>query len=114
MENLMAKNTEKYGKFKIEWITLPSIPLGWGHGVEFHYKGERGILIGFIEGYEWHHKNSGFCKIYTLAPDSKVWGEFKPESNEILKELKDCIYKVLRERRFLGKIKGDIFAWANA
>ena len=72
----MSKDTEKYKQFEIEWIILPSIPWG-GHGVEFHYKGERGILIGFIEGYYWHHKNSGFCKIYTLPIDSTEWGEFK-------------------------------------
>ena len=108
----MAKDTEKYKQFEIEWVTLPSIP--WGNpGVELHYKGERGIFIGFIEGYEWHNKNSGFCKIYTLAEDSTEWGEFKAESNEILKELKDCIYQVLRQHRFLGVIKGDIFAWPN-
>jgi hypothetical protein len=108
----MAKDTEKYKQFEIEWITLPSITAG-GSGVEFHYKGERGILIGFIEGYEWDHKNSGFCKIYTLAVDSTEWDEFKTESNEILKKLKDCIYQVLREHRFLGVIKGDIFGWPN-
>ena len=108
----MAKDTEKYKQFEIEWVTLPKIP--WrGHGVEFHYKGERGILIGFIEGHEWNHKNSGFCKIYTLAEDSTEQGEFKPKSDEILKELKDCIYQVLRQHRILGVIKGDIFAWPN-
>jgi hypothetical protein len=108
----MAKDTEKYKQFEIEWATLPSIPWG-GHGVEFHYKGERGILIGFIEGHEWNHKNSGFCKIYTLAEDSTEWGEFKLTSNEILKELKDCIYQVLRQHRFLGFLKGNIYGWPN-
>ena len=109
----MEKNTEKYGKFEIERIALPSIPWEQGPGVEFHYKRERGFLIGFIEGHEWNHKNSGFCKIYTLAEDSTEWGEFKLTSNEILKELKDCIYQVLRQHRILGVIKGDIFAWPN-
>jgi len=108
----MAKDTEKYKQFEIEWITLPSIPAGVS-GVEFHYTGERGILIGFIKGYEWDHNNSGFCKIYTLAVDSTVWGEFKTESIEILKELKDCIYHVLRQHRFFGFLKGDIFGWPN-
>jgi len=109
----MAKDTEKYKQFEIEWITLPSITGKRGSGVEFHYKGERGILIGFIEGYEWHHKNSGFCKIYTLAEDSTEWGEFKLPSNEILKELKDCIYQVLRQHRFLGFLKENIYGWPN-
>ena len=109
----MAKDTEKYKQFEIEWITLPSIPAR-GSGVEFHYKGERGILIGFIEGHEWDRKNNGFCKICTLAVDSTEWGEFKPESNEILKELKDCIYQVLRQHRCFGIIKGNIFGWPNA
>jgi len=83
----MAKDTEKYKQFEIEWVTLPSIP--WGnHGVELHYKGERGILIGFIEGYEWHHKNSGFCKVITLSEDSSDWVNFNLRSIKILSELK--------------------------
>jgi len=108
----MAKDTEKYKQFEFEWVTLPSIPFR-SSGVEFHYKAVRGILIGFIEGYEWHHKNSGFCKIYTLAEDSEELGEFKLNSNGILKELKDCIYQVLRQHRFLGFLKGNIYGWPN-
>jgi len=63
----MKRNiTKKYGTFEIAWIIRPPIPLKPGPGVEFHYKNERGILIGLIEGYEWQRKNSGFCKIITL------------------------------------------------
>jgi hypothetical protein len=109
----MKKNTDQYGKFQIEWFALPSIPWEQGPGVEFHYKKERGLLIGFIEGYEWHYKNSGPCKVYILSEDSEEWGEFQPKAHEIFIELQECIYQVLRERRFLGPIKGDIFAWPN-
>jgi hypothetical protein len=33
----------------MDYFTLNSLG---GHGVEFHYRRERGILIGFIEGHE--------------------------------------------------------------
>jgi hypothetical protein len=110
----MTNNTEKYRMFEIEWITSPSIPWQQGPGVEFRYKREQGILIGFIEGYGWHHENSGFCKTYTLTEDSKAWGEFQPDAPEILNKLKECIYQVLREHRFFGLIKDNIFAWPIA
>ena len=111
---VMQKNTEKYKMFDIEWITSPALPWQQGPGVEFHYRQERGILIGFIEGYGWHHKNSGYCKTYTLTEDSNAWGEFQPNAHEILNELKECIYQVLREHRFFGLIKANIFAWPIA
>ena len=109
----MTKNAEQYEKFEIEWNSLPSLRLGQRPGVEFHYQSQRGLVIGFMEGHEWNQKNSGLCKIYTLAEDSKEWGDLQPEAHAILDKLKECIYQVLRQHRILGPIQHDIFAWPN-
>ena len=49
-----------------------------------------------------------------LAQDSKEWGELLPESNRILNEVRDAIHEVLSQKTFQGRIKGDIYGWANA
>jgi hypothetical protein len=111
-------NTEKYLSYEIEWITIPTFKPPnhiCGHGIELHYKQEkRPIIIGFINGYNWYHERRGLCKVYILSQDSKDWVDLPPESTKWLNEVKECIYTVLKQGHLHGRIKRDIYAWANA
>jgi hypothetical protein len=49
-----------------------------------------------------------------LTQDSKEWGELRRKSNEILDELKEAIYAVLKQQTFRGRIKGNIYGLPNA
>jgi hypothetical protein len=109
----MAKNIQKFGKFKIEWISTPKIG-PCGHGVAFYYRSsdDRGEFdheepppIGFIEGYEWLHKKGGRIKVYILAPDSGGWHEFLCDSGKVLNDLKESVCLGLQ-----GKIKDCQYA----
>ena len=110
--------TEKYLSYEIEWITITTFSphyFACGHGIELHYKNTRPpMIIGFIEGYDWFHERSGLCKVYILSRDSKDWADLLPESQKWLNEVKGCIYDVLKQGHLHGRIKGDIYAWANA
>lgn len=117
-------SSERYRNYDIELVEIPSFQYkrygkefyyNEGHGVELTYKGDNHkIRVGFIEGYMWLHEKRGPCKIYILTQDSKEWGELLPESNKILNEVKDAIYQVLSQQTFRGRIKGNIYGWANA
>ena len=119
-------STETFANYDIERITIPSFKFkrfpdreGFRyndrHGVELHYKDEeQELLVGFIEGYQWYHMKRGPVRIYILTQDSKEWGELRRKSNEILDELKEAIYAVLKQQTFRGRIKGNIYGLPNA
>ena len=117
-------SSERYENYEIEWVKIRSFRdhcfgtefyYNERDGVELTYKGDNHkILVGFIEGYMWLHEKRGPCKIYILTQDSKELGKLLPESNGILDEVKDAIYEVLSQRTFQGRIKGNVYGWANA
>lgn len=118
-------SSETFANYEIEWIAIPSFKFkrysqgeefdyNDRHGVELHYEDEKQrLIVGFIEGYQWNHKKRVPVKIYILTQDSKEWGELLPESKHILNELKEAIYEVLKQQPFQGRIKGNIYGWAN-
>lgn len=110
--------TEKYLNYEIEWIVLPSFSPPYyksRDGIELYYERDmRRIIVGFVDGYKWFHKKRGRCIVYILSQDSEEWVGLFPETADKVREVKDCIYDVMREGHLHGRIKGDIYAWANA
>lgn len=107
--------TEKYQDFEIEWIIIPAFNYGCGHGIELHYQNNKQKKqIAFIEGYEWYHIKKGLCKVFILSSDSEDLEELAIEYEKILNDVKESVYEILQLKRFGGKIKGDIYAHANA
>jgi hypothetical protein len=108
---ILCRVIEKYGSFEIEWLIAPELFLGKGHGVEFFYK--KTLLIGFIEGFAWHHKQTNQVRIYALYAYSDKWGAVLPGANKILGDLRECVHSVLKTKQFLGTIKKNISVHAN-
>lgn len=111
-------NIEIFQDFEIEWIFIPSFELNkvhHTHGLGFYYKKDKmEILVGFIEGYEWYHTKKGLCKIYILSQDSNEWSDLISESRQIIREVKESSYEILKNRLVSGRVKGNINILANA
>jgi hypothetical protein len=104
----MEQDIEKFGKFEIQWISVPEIP-GCDQGVEFHYRAgnhgrqsyngrKDGKIIGFIDGLGWLDKDGSPVKVYFLSSDSKQWGKLSSRAGKILTSLKECVFIVLEEK----------------
>lgn len=107
---IQKKIRESFDDLIIEWwVVTKMLGAGLGHGVQFRYPDLEGILIAFIDGFEWHPK----VNVFILSAESELWGTHTDNPKKILRTLKEYVHLVLKGRGRHGMIKDNIACLFN-
>jgi protein-tyrosine-phosphatase len=121
MKESMVGSVESINGIECRLIEVPKISPHSGHGVDLLYgtvKERQGkeVALGFIKEFTWIHKKGEDQIVYVLSPDSEIWDEIKQKPEAVMRDLTDCIGKVLNSRKGAllgGQITPNVYAHIN-
>jgi len=112
---ILGQTSESFDDLVIKWIEITKISgLRLGHGAPFCYPGGNGMVIAFIDGFGWFHKTENHVNVFILSAKSELWGSYTDNPQKILRTLRECVHRVLREKCANGIIKDKIYCLFNA
>jgi hypothetical protein len=95
----MKKNTEKFGRFEIVWMSVSRIgdPGSPGQGPSSPVGSDRNNVIVFIDRQGWSRRETNRVGVFVLSPGSEEWGSHLGDSEKFLEELRACVRIVLKD-----------------
>jgi len=107
---IQKQKSESFEDLIIKWkVVTKMLGAELGRGVQFRYPGIKGIVIAFIDGFEWHPK----VNVFVLSAESEFWGSYTEDPRKILQTLKECVRLVLKGGDS-GIVKDNIYCIFNA
>lgn len=103
---------------EIVWGESDGLHRGFGHGVEFLYRGVKdsseGSLIAIIRGYEWlHHPLASPVTVEILPPTSDAFKKYSTSACKIIEEIKYAALSFFESKIKEGNITENVSTHLN-